>query len=54
MHRLIAVTTIVIGLVLMMAKINADSEPGAIPILLVALGIGWHVITQLRAQAHHK
>ena len=40
MHKLISVLTIVVGFVLMMVKIYADSEPGAIPMLLVVLGMG--------------
>ena len=41
--------TIVIGFVLMSGKIYADSEPGAIPILLVVLGTGWYLVARVRA-----
>jgi hypothetical protein len=54
MPKLLSVVTIAIGFVLMMAKIYADSEPGAIPILLVVLGMGWYFITRVRTQSHHK
>ena len=40
MHQLLSALTVVIGFVLMIGKIYADSEPGAIPLLLVALGTG--------------
>lgn len=54
MHKLLSVLTIAMGFVLMMVKIYADSEPGAIPILLVVLGMGWYFITRLRTQSHYK
>ena len=40
-HKVLSALTIAIGFVLMLGKIYADSEPGAIPILLVVLGMGW-------------
>ena len=46
--------TIVVGLVLMIFMIYTESEPGAIPLLLVGLGIGWHVIARVRARSQHK
>lgn len=36
-----------IGIVLVAVKIYADSEPGAIPLLLIVLGTGWLIITRL-------
>lgn len=53
-HKILSVLTIAIGLVLMVAKIYADSEPGAIPLLLVVLGTVWYFITHVRTQSHHK
>ena len=53
-HALLSVLAIAIGLVLMMYKIYADSEPGLIPILLVVLGIGWYFITRARIRSHHE
>jgi len=32
----------------MSGKIYADSEPGAIPVLLVVLGTGWYLLTRVR------
>lgn len=48
MHRLISVLTVVIGLVLMIGKIIADSEPGAVPLLLVVGGAGCYFVGQAR------
>jgi hypothetical protein len=36
-----AATVLVTGLLLMAFKIRTDSEPGAIPLALVAIGIAW-------------
>ncbi|MDX1664168.1 MAG: hypothetical protein R3272_10255 [Candidatus Promineifilaceae bacterium] len=44
MHKLLAALTFLFGLVLMLAKVVVDSEPGALPILLVLLGAGWYFI----------
>ena len=53
-HEILAALTIAIGFVLMLGKIYADSEPGAIPILLVVLGMGWYLITRVRARSHQR
>ncbi|HEX2189333.1 MAG TPA: hypothetical protein VHG51_10570 [Longimicrobiaceae bacterium] len=51
-HRILAVLIVAVGLVLMIGKIYADSEPGGIPILLVVLGTGWYFIARVRARSH--
>ena len=33
----------------MAGKIHADSEPGAIPMLLVLIGVGWYLLARARA-----
>ena len=48
-QQMLSALTIVIGFVLMSGKIYADSEPGAIPILLVVLGTGWYLVARVRA-----
>lgn len=48
LHTLISILNIVIGAAVMAAKMYADGEPGAIPILLVVFGIGWYFITRVR------
>src|SRR4028118_847146 len=53
-HKILSALAIAIGFVLMLGKIYADSEPGAIPMLLVVLGMGWYFITRVRTRSHQK
>lgn len=48
MHTLISVLVGALGLVLMIGKIYADSEPGAIPLALILVGIGWYIVARFR------
>ncbi len=48
MQSLLSAIIFVIGIMLMVGKIYVDSEPGAIPLLLVAIGAGGYVITRYR------
>lgn len=41
-----------VGIILMVAKIYWDSEPGAIPLALVLLGTGWFSFTRVRLRSH--
>ena len=50
-HAFVAVLVIIVGFVLMIGKIVADSEPGGIPILLVLLGTGWYFIQRTRSRS---
>jgi hypothetical protein len=50
-HRTLSILILAVGLVLMVGKIYADSEPGAIPLLLIVLGSAWYLITRVRARA---
>lgn len=52
MHTFIPVLTTAMGLVLMIGKMHADSEPGALPILLIVLGVGWYVMTRMQTRSH--
>lgn len=45
-HRMLSALAVLIGVALMVYMIYAESEPGAIPLLVATLGIGWYVITQ--------
>ena len=50
-QRTLSAVVIAIGVVLMAGKIHADSEPGAVPLLLVVLGIAWHVGVRWRGRS---
>ncbi len=50
---MLSVLIIVIGVVLMILKIIADSEPGAIPLLLIVLGIAWYFVARNRMRTQH-
>jgi hypothetical protein len=43
----------VVGVMLMVAHINADSEPGAIPLILILIGIGWLFVSRTRKRRHY-
>ena len=53
-HKVLSVLTLGIGLVLMIGMMYWESEPGAIPLLLVLLGTGWYFITRARVRSHRK
>jgi lipoprotein signal peptidase len=52
-QEFISVLTIVIGILLMMIKMYEDSEPGAIPLLLILLGAGGYLITRVQIRKRH-
>ncbi len=53
-QKILSALTIAIGFVLMSGKIYADSEPGAIPILLVVLGTGWYLLARVRTRPRRR
>lgn len=48
----LSVIIIVIGLALMIFMITTEDEPGALPLLLIVLGTGWHLVTRARIRSH--
>jgi hypothetical protein len=48
MHTVLPLVIGVIGLALMAVQIYAESEPGALPLLLVLVGFGWYVVARVR------
>ncbi len=52
MHALLSTLTILIGAVLMAYMISVESEPGALPVLLIGSGIGWYLVTRFRFRSH--
>jgi hypothetical protein len=53
-HKILSALTVVVGLALMAGKIYADSEPGAIPMVLVVLGTGWYIVARIRARPRRR
>lgn len=51
-RTLVAMVIIIVGFVLMIGKMVVDSEPGAIPILLILVGTGWFFIQRIRRRSH--
>jgi hypothetical protein len=45
---------IVIWVVLLSMMILVESEPGALPLLLIVSGLGWYGITRVRMRSQHK
>lgn len=52
-HKILSTVTLVIGVLLLVYMVRVESEPGAIPLLLVIGGIGWHVVARVRSRARH-
>lgn len=48
LHIILPVLITVIGIALMVFMITVEGEPGAIPLMLIAIGIGWYFITKFR------
>ena len=53
-QKILSALTIAIGFVLMLGKIYADREPGAIPMLLVVLGTGWYLVARVRTRSRRR
>ncbi len=47
-QRTLSIISFVIGALLLIYMIKVESEPGALPLLLMAIGIVWLSINQLR------
>lgn len=53
-HTILSSLTLVIGVMLLIYMITVESEPGAIPLLLIVFGIGWYLITRARIRSHRE
>lgn len=51
MRRLAPILLVIVGAALMIAQIRTDSEPGAIPLALVVLGLGAYVVVHVRRRS---
>ena len=54
LHKVIALTIGFIGLVLLIYMITVESEPGALPLFLILLGVIWFVISKKRKNKLNK
>lgn len=54
LHTRLSVVAIVIGVVLMIFMISTESEPGALPLLLILGGTGWYLLMRGRTRSHHR
>ena len=52
-HTLLSAAITLVGLLLMIYMIVWEDEPGAVPLLLIAVGIGWFVVTRVRMRPPH-
>jgi hypothetical protein len=43
-----------LGVTLMVVQIIADSEPGALPLALVLVGVGWFTTRVIRNRRNHQ
>ncbi len=53
-HTILAVLTIAIGAVLLVYMVTVESEPGAIPLLLLVAGTAWLFLTRAKIRSHQK
>lgn len=49
----LAAAVLALGLVLLATNIYVESEPGAVPLLIVLTGVAWLAITRYRARSQH-
>jgi hypothetical protein len=52
-YQVLSVLVTLIGIALMVFMITAESEPGAIPLLLTIAGAGWYFFTRLKIRSQH-
>ena len=53
-RKVLSALIVAVRFVLVAGKIYADSEPRAIPMLLVVLGTGWHLVARARARLRRR
>ncbi len=54
MHSLLSGLTTIIGVALLIFMIVVEDEPGAIPLLLIAAGTGWYLISRYRIRTQQE
>jgi zinc transporter ZupT len=53
-HTALAMVTIVLGAILLAYMVTVESEPGALPLLLLVVGGVWLLVTRARIRSQHK
>ncbi|WP_434993239.1 hypothetical protein [Arthrobacter sp. Ld5] len=48
MTRLVPILLVTVGIALVVGQVHAESEPGAIPLALIVLGLGAHAMMRAR------
>jgi hypothetical protein len=48
--KILSILTILIGVALLIYMIKVEDEPGALPLLLIILGIGWFMAIQFQTK----
>lgn len=49
-HRTLSALTIVVGALLLVYMIAVESEPGAVPLLMIGIGTGWYLVARFRTR----
>lgn len=52
LNRLFSIVTILLGVLLMIYMIKVEDEPGALPLLLIVIGIIWFIFNQIKIRKH--
>ena len=47
---MLSTISIVLGLVLLVYMVTVEDEPGALPLLLIVVGIGWKLVVRSRTE----
>ena len=50
LHWWLSAIVILAGVALMVRQMYADDEPGAIPLLMIAIGVVWLLVTRARSR----
>ena len=53
LHQLISGLIITVGILLLIYMISVEGELGALPLLLIAFGTGWLLITYFKSRANN-
>ena len=53
-HTLIPALVILLGIALLAYMVTVESEPGLVPLLLIASGTTWYLVARARFRSHGK